>query len=101
MLLFADSKAMSVAGNILFVLMLLAGIMTFLTYSPSDYTYFWTYWVSADSFILCRDLNDVCQCVMFAFFFFGYLLEKMFCADLTFVFDPNTDNWRRKTDPQS
>jgi hypothetical protein len=41
------------------------------------------------------------QCLVTAFFFFGWLLERMFCEDLTFVFDPNTDNWRRKVDPQS
>jgi hypothetical protein len=41
---------MTVVGNILFVLMFLSAVMTFLTYSPSDYTYFWTYWVSGYCF---------------------------------------------------
>ena len=37
---------MSVTQRILFTLSLLAWIMTYLTYSPSDSRYFWTYWVS-------------------------------------------------------
>ena len=37
---------MAFISNFLFTLMVLAAIMTYLTYSPSDYTYFWTYWVS-------------------------------------------------------
>jgi hypothetical protein len=41
---------MSVTQRILFTLSLLAWIMTYLTYSPSDARYFWTYWVSVFRF---------------------------------------------------
>eukprot|EP00981_Chlorochromonas_danica_P000751 scaffold167_cov168-Ochromonas_danica.AAC.18 len=75
---------MGVIRDLLFVTMILAGIMVFLTYTPSDSRYFWTYWF-----------------LVFTFLFFGYLLDKLFCSDLVFVFDPNPENWRRKTDPQS
>jgi hypothetical protein len=34
------------------------------------------------------------------FLSFGYLIDALFSKDLTFVFDPNPENWRRKTDPQ-
>jgi len=32
--------------NLLFTLMVLSAIMIYLTYTPSDSRYFWTYWVS-------------------------------------------------------
>jgi len=32
---------------------------------------------------------------------FGYMIDVMFGVDLSFEFDPNADNWRRKTDPQN
>jgi hypothetical protein len=36
---------MSVSQTILFTLMVLTAIMTFLTYTPLDKTNFWIYWV--------------------------------------------------------
>lgn len=74
---------MSVSQSILFVLMILTAIMVFLTYSPVDATNFWIYW-----------------CTAFVFVAFGYLVDVLFCAHMTFVFDPNIENWKRKTDPQ-
>lgn len=70
--------------SFLYVLMVLAAIMIFLTYSPADTTYFWTYW-----------------CAVFVCLAFGYMMNTLFCADMSFVFDPNYDNWTRKVDPQS
>ena len=35
------------------------------------------------------------------FLFFGWLMDALFGAELSFVFDPSFDNWQRKTDPQS
>ena len=70
--------------NLLFLLMLLTGIMAFLTYSPADYKYFWLYWLTA-----------------FVMFFFGWLMDVLFCENLVFVFDPSFENWKRKTDPRS
>lgn len=64
-------------------LIVLSIIMIFLTYSPSDPRYFWTYW-----------------CTIFVFLTFAYIIDMMFSADLSFVFDPNPDNWRRKVDPR-
>lgn len=64
-------------------LIIIAGIMVFLTYSPSDPRYFWMYW-----------------CTLMVFLIYGYILDMMFSADLAFVFDPNPENWRRKTDPR-
>jgi hypothetical protein len=41
------------------------------------------------------------QFTAFVFVSFGYLVDVMFCSHMTFVFDPNIENWKRKTDPQS
>lgn len=61
----------------------LTAVLIFLTYSPSDPGHFWMYW-----------------CTLLVFLVFGYLMDMMFSADMAFVFDPNPDNWRRKTDPR-
>ena len=39
-------KKMSVTQNLLLFLMIIASVMVYLTYSPADYGYFWTYWVN-------------------------------------------------------
>jgi len=96
---------MSVIRHVLFITMVLAAIMVFLTYTPSDSRYFWTYWVSClhDSDPQLDDLftNVLLQFLVFTFLFFGFLMDRLFNADLSFVFDPNPENWRRKVDPQS
>ncbi|KAJ1417249.1 hypothetical protein B484DRAFT_365550 [Ochromonadaceae sp. CCMP2298] len=74
---------MSVTQAILGFLCVLFLVMTFLTFSPEDSRSFWIYWFTA-----------------FVFVFFGYLIDVIFGAELSFVFDPNPENWRRKTDPQ-
>jgi len=45
--------------------------------------------------------NFFFQFTAFVFVAFGYLVDVLFCANMTFVFDPNIENWKRKTDPQS
>ena len=32
------------------------------------------------------------------FVMFAYVFDKIFTSDMTFVFDPDADNWRRKTE---
>ena len=63
---------MGVLSYILRVCFVLSAIMTFLTYTPSDSKYFWIYW-----------------CAVSVFFFFGNLLEIMFTADSSFIYDPS------------
>ena len=41
------------------------------------------------------------QFTALVFVFFGYMMDVLFCAENAFVFDPNIENWKRKTDPQS
>ena len=55
-------------------LLLLAAVMTYLTYTPSDPRYFWMYW-----------------CTIIVFLFFGYLMSALFGDEMSFVFDPNPD----------
>ncbi len=75
---------MSVTQSILRVLLVLSAAMIYATYTPSDPIYFWMYW-----------------CTIFVFLSFGYLIDVMFNDQMSFIFDPNADNWRRKADPQS
>ena len=63
---------MGVLAYILRVCFILSAIMTFLTYTPADSKYFWIYW-----------------CAVSVFFFFGNLLEVMFTADSSFIYDPS------------
>ena len=78
-----DSRAtMSVIPKLLSTLMILSAIMIYLTYTPSDSTYFWIYW-----------------CAIFVFLAFANIITALFSADLMFVYDPSFNNWQRKTDP--
>jgi hypothetical protein len=91
--------------NLLLVLVILSAIMIFLTYSPADYTNFWIYWVShwsahISSFSSYFSFVSL-QCTVFIVLGFGYMMDIMFSQDLQFVYDPNPENWRRKTDPQT
>jgi hypothetical protein len=45
--------------------------------------------------------HRILQASLAVFFFFGYMIDVIFGTSLTFEFDPDADNWRRKTDPQS
>lgn len=97
---------MSITQSILLLAILLSSIMVFLTYSPADYGYFWTYWVSSIFILLyyynkCTSNNIVLQATLLTFAVFGYLIDVLFSAQLTFVYDPNIENWARKTNPQT
>jgi len=65
---------MGVVRNLLATLLILAGIMIFATYTPSDPRYFWMYW-----------------CTVWVFLAFGLLIETMFGDQMSFVFDPNPE----------
>ena len=73
----------SVTQWISFLLLTLSLVCLFATYSPADETYYWMYWATSA-----------------LIFFFGYLVDVLFGAHLTFVYDPSPENWRRRTDPQ-
>ena len=75
---------MSIRQSFLGGLIALVAVITYLSYNPLDETNTWISWA-----------------VTLIFLLFGYLIDMMFSDDLAFVFDPNPENWRRKTDPQT
>ena len=103
--------------------MVLSAIMIYLTYTPSDSRYFWTYWVSPHllralpllplpqplplrtSLLTAPpnppSLTNPPQCTVWVLLSFGYMMDVLFASSSSFVFDPSPESWRRKTDPQS
>jgi hypothetical protein len=73
----------SVTQWITFFLFTLSLVCLFATYSPADETHYWAYFATS--------------AVIFGV---GYMVDVMFGQDLTFVYDPSPENWRRRTDPQ-
>ena len=65
-------------------LLVIASILVYASYNPSDDTNAW-----------------ISPLVLWIFFFFGVLMDFMFSDEMSFVFDPNPNNWRRKTDPHA
>jgi hypothetical protein len=65
---------MSFTRSLFTILLVLASAMIFATYTPSDPIYFWMYW-----------------CTIWVFLAFGFLIDLMFCDQISFVFDPNPD----------
>lgn len=87
----------------------------YLTYSPDDTSYFWIYWVrkkaaKAMFFILFR-----VQFTVFTLMGFGFIVDVLFCDQMSFLYDPNfavsgnsttqcsvfkhlIQNWQRKVD---
>ena len=65
-------------------ILVLFTVITFMYYNPADDTAEW-----------------ITPFVVLLFIFFGFLMDMLFSDDMSFVYDPNPNNWRRKTDPQS
>ena len=72
----------TISKNTIYVSLLI--LLTFLAFASYHQGTGSTLWLQYTTFLI--------------FVVFAYLFDMIFCSDMTFVFDPDADNWRRKTE---
>ena len=72
---------MTVRGRVTVSLMIFLSFVAFASYHKGTGSTAWLQWLT-----------------LVIFLFFGYVFDSMFTNAGSFMFDPDADNWRRKTD---
>jgi hypothetical protein len=72
---------MTVRGRVTVSLMIFLSFVAFASYHKGTGSTAWLQWLT-----------------LVLFLFFGYVFDSMFTSAGSFMFDPDADNWRRKTE---